>query len=57
MESFVAAVAIFMIAFFAMTVGWFFANKAIKGTCGGLGALMGACDLCDSRDKCQKKSV
>jgi hypothetical protein len=39
-----------------MSVGVIFSNKRLKGSCGGLGAVMGEdCEFCDVEDKCQGK--
>lgn len=45
-----------LITVLAMAVGVIFNNKSLKGSCGGLGAVMGEdCDLCENKDKCNDK--
>ena len=40
-----------------MAVGVIFSNKVLKGSCGGLGKVLGKdCDFCDKKDQCTKKS-
>ncbi len=55
METLLITVTVFAIAFTGMAVGVIISNKAIKGSCGGIGALMGksACDICAIKDKCK----
>lgn len=41
-----------------MAVGYIFAGKSIKGSCGGLNAiegLGGACDICELKTQCSKR--
>lgn len=58
METFVLAAIIFAILFAGMAVGVIFANKPIKGSCGGLnniGLGDGECELCGgNRNKCEE---
>jgi len=45
-----------MVTVLAMAVGVIFSNKSLKGSCGGLGAVMGEdCELCENKDKCENK--
>ena len=47
-----------LITVLAMAVGVIFNNKSLKGSCGGLGTVMGDdCDLCENKDKCNNKYV
>lgn len=40
-----------------MAIGVIFGNKALKGSCGGLGQVMGdKCQFCENKDKCDKVS-
>ena len=56
MEIILITTAVFITAFTAMAVGVIFANKHIKGSCGGIGVIMGksACDACAMKDKCKE---
>lgn len=47
-------IAAFTLAFVGMAIGVIIADKRIKGSCGGIGAIMGgsACDVCSMKDKC-----
>lgn len=56
MQYFVISLIFMLITVLAMAVGVIFNNKSLKGSCGGLGALMGEdCDLCENKDKCNDK--
>ena len=54
MDTFFITMSAFLIAFIGMAIGAIVANKHIKGSCGGIGALMGksACDVCAMKKKC-----
>lgn len=55
METLLFTLGIFSAAVFLMAVGVIFSNKVIKGSCGGLGKVMGKdCDFCDKKDQCTK---
>ena len=47
---------IFFLSFISlMAVGVFLGRKPIKGSCGGLGKIMGEeCSFCNHKDKCTK---
>jgi hypothetical protein len=49
---------VFAIVFIGMAIGVIISNKEVKGSCGGIGALMGdasrACDICAMKNKCRE---
>ena len=47
---FVIALVVFILAFVGLASGVILYNKRIKGTCGGLGELLGLCDNCDCKN-------
>jgi len=55
MDIFIITTSVFLVAFMGMAIGVIVANKSIKGSCGGIGALLGksACDICAIKDKCK----
>lgn len=55
MDTLLITMVIFMTAFAGMAIGVILSNKVIKGSCGGIGAIMGksACDVCALKDKCE----
>ncbi|MAT74310.1 hypothetical protein CMK14_04040 [Candidatus Poribacteria bacterium] len=56
MQYFILTLIFMGIMILAMSVGVIFSNKRLKGSCGGLGAVMGEdCEFCDVEDKCQGK--
>jgi uncharacterized protein len=39
-----------------MALGVIFSNKPLKGSCGGLGRIMGkSCEICGKKEECQKR--
>lgn len=54
---------LFVITFFVlvlfiafMAVGVIFSNKRLKGSCGGLGKVMGdKCSFCGKKEECEKR--
>ena len=56
MQYFILTLIFIGIMILAMSVGVIFSNKRLKGSCGGLSAVMGEdCEFCDGKDKCQGK--
>lgn len=55
MEIVVASLVIFALVLIGMSVGVIFSNKELKGSCGGLGPVMGdECDFCGKKDECDR---
>ena len=55
MNTFLVTLTIFLLFILLMSVGVIIAGKRLKGSCGGLGKLMGKdCDFCDKKDQCTK---
>jgi hypothetical protein len=59
MKIFFVTLGAFLFVMLAMAVGVIFSNRAIKGSCGGIGALFGdpdkECDFCGDRTQCKNK--
>lgn len=50
---FFISVAVMGIVILGMAIGVILSNKEIKGSCGGLGNVMGdECDFCGKKDEC-----
>jgi hypothetical protein len=55
MEIFLLSLTIIGLSIFGMAAGVVFSNKVLKGSCGGLGKLLGKdCEICENKDKCQR---
>lgn len=58
MEIFLLSLAIVGIALFGMAIGVVISNRALKGSCGGLGNIMGEdCMFCEKKEQCKKAEV
>lgn len=59
MSTLLITLSVFFIAFLGMAIGVLIANKSIKGSCGGIGKLMGksACEICDKKSQCEEKKA
>ncbi|MFT7558560.1 MAG: hypothetical protein ACI93R_000455 [Flavobacteriales bacterium] len=60
MTTFILAFVVLLLVITAMSVGVIFANKPIKGSCGGMAALglETECDVCGGdKTKCDKEDV
>ena len=56
MDTLIVTFVVMAIALTGMSVGVIFSNKALKGSCGGLGAIMGDdCDICGKKDECEER--
>ncbi len=56
MKIYLISFAVLFITIAAMAVGVIFSNRELKGSCGGLGKIMGEdCMFCDKKDECDKK--
>lgn len=50
---------VFFIAFCGLAVGVIISDRAVKGSCGGISALMGktSCEICALKDQCEDSGV
>jgi hypothetical protein len=56
MSYFIITLIFMSLALAGMAVGVIISNKRLKGSCGGLGAIMGDdCMFCENKDKCEKE--
>jgi hypothetical protein len=54
-ELFLLSFAVVGVAVVGMAIGVILSNRSLKGSCGGLGAIMGDdCMFCEKKDKCEK---
>lgn len=55
MTYFVATLIVLLLFILAMAIGVIVGKSPLKGSCGGLGGIMGKdCEICGNRDKCEK---
>lgn len=59
MNTLLITTAVFLVAFTGMAIGAIIAGKTVKGSCGGIGKLLGssACDMCSLKDKCKSSGT
>ena len=58
MSYFFITLAVLSICIFSMAIGVILSNKPLKGSCGGLGKIMGLkCSFCSEKEKCKKESM
>lgn len=56
MEIFLITFGAMLSVILLMAVGAIFNKKVLKGSCGGLGTIMGEdCMFCDKKEECEKK--
>lgn len=56
MTEFLLTLAALFTFVFLMAIGYIFSKKALKGSCGGLGKIMGEdCMFCEKKEQCKKK--
>jgi hypothetical protein len=55
MQTFLMTLAIIGIALIGMAIGVIVSNRALKGSCGGLGRVIGEeCGFCGRKDECEE---
>jgi hypothetical protein len=56
MTEVILSLVIVTLAIAGMAVGVILSNKELKGSCGGLGAIMGEdCSFCEKKDQCPRE--
>ncbi|MEC7276371.1 MAG: (Na+)-NQR maturation NqrM [Bdellovibrionota bacterium] len=56
MKLFLLSLTVVGLAILGMAVGVIISNKKLKGSCGGLGAIMGEdCMFCDKKEECEEE--
>lgn len=56
MKYFFISFAVLLVSIALMAVGVVFSQRTLKGSCGGLGQVMGEdCMFCDEKDECEKE--
>lgn len=56
MKIFFITLGAMLFVMFAMAIGVIINKKVLKGSCGGLGKIMGDdCMFCEKKDECEKK--
>ncbi|MDD0853528.1 (Na+)-NQR maturation NqrM [Halobacteriovorax sp. GB3] len=55
MKYFIITLGVLLITCLGMAVGYIFSKKELKGSCGGLGKIMGEdCMFCDKKEECDE---
>jgi len=55
MKMFLVSLIVMLAAISGMAIGVIVSNRKLKGSCGGLGSLMGEdCSFCDKKEECDK---
>ncbi len=57
MEIIVPTLIVFCFVMVIMSVGIFARRKPLQGSCGGIAAMMGGCDVCELREQCIEKKT
>ena len=58
MKLFLFSFCITILAIAGMAIGAMLSGKELKGSCGGLGSIMGEdCSFCEHKDKCKRSPL
>jgi hypothetical protein len=58
MQEFMFSLIVLVLVLVGMAVGVIFSNKRLKGSCGGLGQIMGEdCMFCEKKEQCKNKKA